>query len=83
MAERMPDQLRRRILMFYFAAGINIIMAMWAGASGVVAGGMLTAIILVFLGFAWMNFYVAKMLRKKWEAGARQRAAAAQSQNEP
>ena len=40
--------------------------------SGQIAGGTLGLITLVFLAFAYVNFYVAKMLRKKWEAQVRQ-----------
>ena len=83
--ERMPQQTRKRILMFYFAAGINIVMAMWVASvgSGQVSGGLLGLIVAVFLGFAWVNFYVAKTLRKKWEANMRQRVASAGQANEP
>jgi hypothetical protein len=87
MAERMPEQLRRRILMFYFAAGINIVMAMWvmsAGSSSTsVSGGMLAGICLVFLAFAWINFRFAKMLKKRWEANMRARAAGEGGQASP
>ena len=85
MAERMPEQLRRRILMFYFAAGINIVMAMWVMSAGSasVSGGMLTGICLVFLAFAWVNFRFAKMLKRKWEANMRARAAGEGGQASP
>ena len=79
MAEQMHPQLRRRILMFYFAAGINLMMAVWVMSVGSsqVSGGVLGLIAFVFLAFAAVNFYVAKWLRKKWEEQVRQRAAAA------
>ena len=80
MPVQMPDQTRKRILMFYFAAGINIVMAMWvvSAAAGQVSGLMLGMIVVVFLGFAWINFHFAKMLRKRWEAQVRQQLEAAE-----
>ena len=78
IAERMPEQLRRRILMFYFAAGINIVMAMWvisAVGSTEVSGVTLAMICFVFAAFAVVNLYFAKWLKKRWEQGAQARAA--------
>jgi len=79
MAELMHPQLKRRIFMFYFAAGINLVMAIWvmSAGSGHASAGVLTMISLMFLFFAFVNFYFAKHLRKKWEAHVRERAAAA------
>ena len=70
----MDPRYRKRILMFYFAAGINIVMAMYVVTmgSGQIAGGTLGLITLVFLAFAYVNFHFAKMLRKKFEAQVRQ-----------
>jgi hypothetical protein len=75
----MHPKLRKRILMFYFAAGINIVMAMYVVSvgRGQIAGGTLGIITMVFLGFAYINFRFAKMLRRKWEAQVRERGAAA------
>ena len=70
----MDPKVRRRILMFYFAAGINIVMAMYVVSvgSGYLSGGKLGLLTLVFLGFAFLNFYLAKNLRKRWEEQVRQ-----------
>ena len=70
----MDPRIRKRILMFYFAAGINIVMAMYVVSVGSasVSGGVLGVITLVFLGFAIVNFYLAKNLRKRWEEQVRQ-----------
>ena len=66
--------IRKRIAMFYFAAGINLCMAMYVFAAGMSqGGGSLTLIAFVFLGFAALNFYVARMLRKRLEAFVRSR----------
>ena len=77
MAEQMHPKLKRRILMFYFAAGINLVMAVWVMSVGTghAPGALLGLISFVFIAFAVVNFYVAKSLRRKWEAQARERAA--------
>ena len=61
--------LRKRMLMFYFAAGLNFVMGMFVitSGSGVVGRGTLWLIALVFLGFAWVNWYLARVLRKRLE----------------
>jgi hypothetical protein len=63
------ERLRRRILMFYFAAGINLVMGIWvlSAGSGKVASGTLWIIVLVFLGFAALNFRMARRLRRQWD----------------
>ena len=74
MTPQMDPRYRRRILMFYFAAGINIVMAMYVVTmgSGQIAGGTLGLITLVFLAFAFVNFYFAKMLKRRFEAQVRE-----------
>jgi hypothetical protein len=74
MAQDLYTRLRKRMLMFYFAAGINFVMALWAASvgTGVVAGGTLAVILLVFLSFAALNFYMARVLRRQWEQHIRQ-----------
>lgn len=74
MTPQMDPRYRKRILMFYFAAGINIVMAMYVVTmgSGQIAGGTLGVITLVFLAFAYVNFYFAKMLKRRWEAQVRE-----------
>ena len=49
-----PRQLRKRVLLFYFAAGANLVMALWVvtAAGGQVAGGTLAGIIAIVLGAA-------------------------------
>ena len=68
------QRLRKRMLMFYFAAGINLVMALWVMSVGVgqVAGGTLVIILGIFLGFAALNFYMARQLRRQWDAHQRQ-----------
>jgi hypothetical protein len=70
----MDPRLRKRILMFYFAAGINIVMAVWVFSVGgtQIEGGTLSLITLVFIGFAGLNYYMARSLQKKWARAMRQ-----------
>ena len=74
MDQDLYTRLRKRILMFYFAAGINLVMALWVASvgSGQVAGGTLATIVLMFLGFAAINFYMVRVLKRQWEQHVRQ-----------
>ncbi|HET7159612.1 MAG TPA: hypothetical protein VFI62_11480 [Burkholderiales bacterium] len=59
-------QLRKRMLMFYFAAGVNLLMAFWVFSVGAqAASGSFTTVMLVFLGFAGVNYYMARKLNKQ------------------
>ena len=70
------ERLRKRMLMFYFAAGINLVMALWvlSVGSGKVDSGTLWLIVLIFLAFAALNFYMARVLKKQWDDHLRQHA---------
>ena len=83
MAEQIPPPIRKRILMFYFAAGMQLVMGgiVAAAGPGLLSGFLVAAIVLGCLGFAYANVRLAKLLRQKWEAQVRERAAA-QSVNE-
>ncbi|HEV7394432.1 MAG TPA: hypothetical protein VGO08_22525 [Burkholderiales bacterium] len=61
-----PAQLRKRMLLFYFAAGVNFLMAFWVWSvgAGQAAAGTLTLIMLVFLAFAGLNYYMARRISK-------------------
>ena len=62
-----PVQLRKRVLLFFFAAGVNLLMALWVGSAGgnsQASGGTVTLITLVFIGFAGLNYYMARKLQK-------------------
>ena len=67
-------RLRKRILMFYFAAGINLLMALWvlSVGAGKVEAGTLWLIVLIFLAFTALNFYMARTLKKQWDNHVRQ-----------
>ena len=61
-----PAQLKKRMLIFYFAAGVNFLMAFWVWSvgSGRTAGTSLLLIVVVFLAFAGVNYYMARRINK-------------------
>ena len=61
-----PAQLKKRMLVFYFAAGVNFLMAFWVWSVGAgrTAGTSLTLVVLVFLAFAGLNYYMARRIGK-------------------
>jgi ABC-type transport system involved in cytochrome bd biosynthesis fused ATPase/permease subunit len=73
MDRGLHERLRKRILMFYFAAGVNGVMAVWviSAGAGQVASGTLAIILVMFLAFAALNFYMARVLRKQRDAHVR------------
>jgi hypothetical protein len=75
------DSLRKRILLFYFAGGINLFMGVYvmSAGAGTVDSGTLLTISLVFIVFAVLNFYVARKLRTRWSQLVRH----AQAQDQP
>ena len=68
------ESIRKRMLLLYFAGGVNLCMAIYvmAAGAGVVEPGKLTAIAVVFIVFALVNFYVARKLRTQWNRLTRQ-----------
>lgn len=73
-------QLRKRMLMFYFAAGVNLLMAFWVFSVGAqAASGSFTTVMLVFLGFAGVNYYMGRKLNKQLQRMQMQSGAPPQS----
>ena len=75
-----PVQLRKRVLLFYFAAGVNLLMALWVGSVGgssEAGGGTVTVVTLVFIGFAGVNYYMARKVQKYLRYLLQQRPAGA------
>ena len=66
--------LRKRVLMFYFAAGLNVLMGFYvlSAGSAVAQRGTVWLIACVFIAFAGLNYYMARTLVRRWEAHARQ-----------
>ena len=65
---------RKRIVMFHFAAGLNLMMGFYVlfAGGGVVTGGMRTLITVIFFAFAALNFHVARTLSRRLEEQIRQ-----------
>ena len=61
-----PTALRKRVLLFYFAAGVNLLMALWVGSVGATqaGGSTVTIVTLIFIGFGGLNYYMARKLQK-------------------
>jgi ABC-type transport system involved in cytochrome bd biosynthesis fused ATPase/permease subunit len=74
MDQDLYSRLRKRMLMFYFAAGINIVMALWVASvgAGQVAAGTLAMVLLIFVTFAAVNFYMARVLKRQWNQHVQQ-----------
>jgi hypothetical protein len=66
--------IRKRMLLLYFAGGVNLFMAVYvmSAGAGTVEPGKLTTIALIFIAFAIVNFYVARKLRIQWNRLTRQ-----------
>ena len=77
-----PEKLRKRALLFYFASGVNLLMAFWvlSVGGGRADSGTLTLVMLIFLAFAGLNWYMArkitKYLRRRGAARPGERVAA-------
>ena len=74
MNEPTLESLRKRMLMFYFAAGMNVVMGLFvlSMGGGTASQATLWLVALVFLAFAGVNYYLARVLRKRWEFLTRQ-----------
>jgi hypothetical protein len=68
------DGIRKRILLFYFAGGVNLFMAIYvmSAGAGTVEPTKLTTIAIIFITFALINFYVARKLRTQFNRLTRQ-----------
>ena len=64
----MDGRLRKRILAFYFAGVVNLVLGVYvllAGA-GTMESGTAMLIALFFLGFAAVDFYFPEIIKRKW-----------------
>lgn len=66
--------LKKRVLMFYFAAGLNALMGFYVitAGSAIAERGTVWLIACVFIAFAGLNYYMARTMVRRWEAQARQ-----------
>jgi hypothetical protein len=65
---------RKRVLMFYFAAGLNLLMGLYviSAGSAVAERSTIWLISFIFIAFAGINYYMARTLTKRWQAQVRQ-----------
>ena len=76
--------MRKRVLMFYFAAGLNLLMGFYvlSAGAGVAERGTLWLISFLFLAFAGLNYYMARVIVKRWNAQVRQQQMAPANVND-
>lgn len=77
----MNGRLRRRILAFYFAGAVNLVLGIYTLIEGPALVGRETTVVLAlfFFGFALVDFYFPRAMKKKWlEDQARRAAGSAQ-----
>jgi hypothetical protein len=57
--------IRKRMLLLYFAGGVNLFMAIYvmSAGAGAIEPGKLTTIAVIFIAFAILNFYLARKMR--------------------
>lgn len=64
----MPDKLKKRIILFYAAGVLNLLIGgyiLLAGRS-FLPEDKITMLMLFFLGFAAVDFWMPTVLKKKW-----------------
>ncbi len=64
----MDDKLKKRIIMFYAAGVVNLLIGAYALFFGrdFLPEDKVTMLILFFLGFAALDFWMPVMMKKKW-----------------
>lgn len=64
----MDPKLKRRIFYFYFAGVVNLALGIYVLIFGraFLAQGTVLLLVLFFFGFAAVDFYFPKALKKKW-----------------
>lgn len=64
----MDDKFRKRILAFYFAGFLNLALGLYVLLNGraLVAQGTWFILLVFFFGFAAVDFWFARSLKKKW-----------------
>jgi hypothetical protein len=79
----MDDRIRKRILVFYFAGFLNLVLGFYVLLNGrtLVDQGMWYLLLAFFFGFAAVDFWFARNLRRNW-AKAQARLAAGQGKAE-
>jgi len=77
----MDDKFRKRILAFYFAGFLNLMLGLYVLFSGrtLVEQGMWYLLLAFFFGFAVVDIWFARNLKKKWIEAYNQHMAQQQS----
>jgi hypothetical protein len=73
MNQQPHANMRKRIQMFYFVGGANVVMGIFVLISAGWPTGVL--VMLVFVAFAMVQFYMAHNIRRRWEAQIQQQRA--------
>ena len=68
MEEELQKKLKNRMLAFYFAGFVNLVIGLYVLFYGAayMSRGMAFLVALFFLGFAALDFYFPKMMQKRW-----------------
>lgn len=79
----MDDRIKRRVLAFYFAGFLNLVLGLYVLLNGrsLVEQGTWYLLLAFFFGFAAVDFWFARNLRKNW-IQARERLAAVQAKDQ-
>ena len=66
----MDERLRKRIIMFYLAGIINLVLGLYVlfAGSSVLPADKVMMLSLFFFAFAAVDFYFPYMMKKKWRA---------------
>ncbi|MDP2241171.1 MAG: hypothetical protein Q8K18_13550 [Burkholderiales bacterium] len=70
----MDSKLKKRIYAFYFAGVVNLVLGMYVLVAGgsMMPRGTVLLLVFFFFGFAAVDFYFPKMLKKKWDEQQKQ-----------
>ncbi len=73
----MDEKLKRRIMLFYMAGAVNVLIGGYVLLFGreFLTNEQYMTIVLFFAGFAALDFYFPRMLKKKWAAEQAKHAA--------
>ena len=86
----MDDKLKKRIIMFYAAGVVNLLIGGYVllFGRGFLPEDKITMLMLFFLGFAALDFWMPQLMKKKWaqdqaKLEAQRKALGAQPQSKP
>lgn len=64
----MNDKLKKRIIMFYAAGVVNLVVGLYIllFGRGFLPDDKVTILLVFFLGFAALDFWMPQLIKKKW-----------------